>query len=151
MFDVLVYLFENYYEANIHPDLDTLEQELTAAGFEEADISSAFDWYRTLEEMTLHSAEHLTEPGVIRIYAEQENQKIHLDGLGFMLFLEQAGVIDAAQRELVVDRAMALQDREVSLDQIKWIMLMTLWKQNKASDYLFIEDVVLGDIQSTLH
>lgn len=151
MFDVLVYLFENYYEANINPDYTTLEQELSAAGFEEADISSAFDWYQTLEEMTLNAGESHAANGTVRIYVEEENRKIHSAGLGFMLFLEQAGVIDAAQRELVIDRAMALEDNEVSLDQIKWIMLMTLWKQDKASDYLFIEDVVLSDTRPTIH
>ena len=34
MFDVLVYLFENYYQADAYPDHDTLSRKLHAAGFE---------------------------------------------------------------------------------------------------------------------
>ena len=32
MFDILVYLFENYFEAEIHPDHGKLARELSAAG-----------------------------------------------------------------------------------------------------------------------
>lgn len=38
MFDILVYLFENYYQTDAYPDQDTLERKLHAAGFENDDI-----------------------------------------------------------------------------------------------------------------
>ena len=41
MFDVLVYLFENYYQTETYPDQDTLERKLHAAGFGNDDIQ---DW-----------------------------------------------------------------------------------------------------------
>jgi len=154
MFEVLVYLFENYFEANIRPDQDTLARELFAAGFDENDINRAFDWFSTLEEMTRHSGAS-AHPGQdsLRIYAEAETAKINLESMSFLMFLEQAGVIDAAQRELVIDRAMALPEAKVTLDQIKWIMLMTLWNQGKTGDYLFVEDAIFGDSDNrpTLH
>ena len=37
MFDVLVCLFENYYQTETYPDQDTLERKLHAAGFENDD------------------------------------------------------------------------------------------------------------------
>ncbi|MBU3736249.1 MAG: DUF494 domain-containing protein [Methylobacterium sp.] len=152
MFEVLVYLFENYFEADIRPDQHTLARELFAAGFEEDDISRAFDWFSTLEEMTRHAGENTAAGnGTLRIYADNESRKIGNDSKGFLMFLEQAGVIDAPQRELVIDRAMALPDATVSLDQTKWIMLMTLWNQGKAGDYLFVEDAIFSDSRPTLH
>lgn len=152
MFEVLVYLFENYIEADIHPDQSTLEAELSAAGFDEGDISRAFDWFHTLEEMTERSiTTGDPAPDSLRIYAEAEAKHLGSEGRGFLLFLEQAGVIDAWQRELVIDRAMALAQGEVSLEQLKWIMLMTLWTQDKESDYLFIEDAVFSDSRPTQH
>jgi uncharacterized protein Smg (DUF494 family) len=39
MFEVLVYMFENYVEANVQPDHNTLAQELFEAGFDSSDIS----------------------------------------------------------------------------------------------------------------
>lgn len=151
MFEVLVYLFENYFEANIHPDQHTLARELSAAGFEDADINGAFDWFSTLEEMSQQS---MTSQGVgqdgLRIYSDVETKKINNESQGFLLFLEQAGVIDAAQRELVIDRAMALPNA-ISLEETKWIVLMALWNQGKAGDYLFVEDALFSDTRPTLH
>ena len=51
MFDILVYLFENYFEADLHPDQGTLEQELSAAGFDSTEINLAFDWLNGLETL----------------------------------------------------------------------------------------------------
>ena len=91
------------------------------------------------------------EPAGFRIYAEQESLKISAESRSFLMFLEQAGVMQGSQRELVIDRAMALPDSTVTLDKIKWIVLMSLWNQNKANDYLFIADAILGDEHPTLH
>lgn len=151
MFEVLVYLFENYFEANIHPDQNTLAKELSAAGFEDADIHGAFDWFNTLEEMSQTETQTgLAASGRLRIYSEIETKKISSESLGFLMFLEQAGVLTPAQRELVVDRAMALPEA-ISLEETKWIVLMALWNQGKAGDYLFVEDALFSDTRPTLH
>lgn len=152
MFEVLVYLFENYFEANIRPDQGTLERELSAAGFDQEDIERAFDWFGALENMTRETETRATrEPVGFRIYAEQESKKISADSRSFLMFLEQAGVMQPSQRELVIDRAMALPDNPVTLEKIKWIVLMSLWNQNKANDYLFIADAIFSDEHPTLH
>lgn len=148
MFEVLVYLFENYFEANIHPDQHTLAKELSAAGFEDADINGAFDWFEALEAMSQQA--NIASSGVLRIYSEIETKKISSDSLGFLMFLEQAGVLNPAQRELVIDRAMALPEA-ISLEETKWIVLMALWNQGKAGDYLFVEDALFSDTRPTLH
>ena len=151
MFEVLVYLFENYFEANIHPDQHTLAKELSAAGFEDADINGAFDWFDALEAMSQQETQaNIASPGILRIYSEIETKKISSESLGFLMFLEQAGVLNPAQRELVIDRAMALPEA-ISLEEIKWIVLMALWNQGKAGDYLFVEDALFSDTRPTLH
>lgn len=148
MFEVLVYLFENYFEANIHPDQHTLAKELSAAGFEDADIHGAFDWFDALEAMSQQA--NIASSGVLRIYSESETKKISSESLGFLMFLEQAGVLNPAQRELVIDRAMALPEA-ISLEETKWIVLMAFWNQGKAGDYLFVEDALFSDTRPTLH
>jgi len=151
MFEVLVYLFENYFEANIHPDQHTLAKELSAAGFEDADINGAFDWFDALEAMSQQDTQaNIASPGILRIYSEIESKKISSESLGFLMFLEQAGVLNPAQRELVIDRAMALPEA-ISLEETKWIVLMALWNQGKAGDYLFVEDALFSDTRPTLH
>lgn len=153
MFEILVYLFENYFEANIRPDQTTLARELYAAGFEEGDIHRAFDWFTAFEAMTREADAIGMTPRTtgFRVFAETESSKIDSAALSFLLFLEQAGVMDAGERELVIDRAMALPDSEVSLNQIKWIVLMSMWNQGKVNDYLFVEDALFNDARMTLH
>lgn len=150
MFEVLVYMFENYFESDIHPDHDTLSKELFAAGFDQADINGAFDWYSALEAMADADASRAAHDG-FRIYSEAEITKINTDSLSFMTFLEQAKVLTSAQRELVIDRAMALPQPEIGLDEVRWITLMVLWNQDQASDYLFVEDAMFNDNRPTLH
>jgi Smg protein len=152
MFEVLVYMFENYFEANIRPDQSTLANELFAAGFEEVDINGAFDWFSTLEEMSCQSASATATHSMgMRIYGDAEIKKISAESLSFIMFLEQAKVLDSAQRELIIDRAMALSEPEISIDEVRWIVLMALWNQGKANDYLFVEDAMFGESRPTVH
>ncbi|HEX5538841.1 MAG TPA: DUF494 domain-containing protein [Methylophilaceae bacterium] len=150
MFEVLVYMFENYFEANIRPDHNTLARELFAAGFDQEDINGAFDWFSALEEMT-EEVENGDHGLSMRIYTDAESQKISSESLSFMMFLEQANILNAAQRELVIDRSMALPQPEVGIEETRWIVLMALWNQGKANDYLFVEDAVFGEDQPQLH
>ena len=93
---------------------------------------------------------NIASSGMLRIYNDIETKKISSESLGFLMFLEQAGVLNPAQRELVIDRAMALPEA-ISLEETKWIVLMALWNQGKAGDYLFVEDALFSDTRPTLH
>lgn len=152
MFEVLLYLFENYFESDLKPDKNTLARELSVAGFEDVDIGRAFDWYSALQEMNLQSSGlAAADRAGYRIFTDAESEKIRNDSRSFILFLEQTGVLNPAQRELVIDRAMALPQAEVTLEEIKWIVLIALWSQGKAREYLFIEDVIFSEQRPTMH
>ena len=49
MFDILVYLFENYFDSGSYPDSATLTRKLTMAGFADEDITETLDWLSELE------------------------------------------------------------------------------------------------------
>lgn len=152
MFELLVYLFENYIETDIRADEKTLTRELAAAGFESEDISRAFSWFSGLAELADQAgAEAAADKAAYRIFTSEETKKIGQDSRSFLLFLEQAAVLNALEREVVIDRLMALPDAEVGLDQAKWIALMVLWRHGKARDYLFVEDALFNDGHPTIH
>ena len=44
MFDVLVYLYENYWRPDACPDHDQLTRKLSAVGFEQDEIQEALSW-----------------------------------------------------------------------------------------------------------
>ena len=152
MFELLVYLFENYIETDVRADENTLTRELSAAGFETDDISRAFNWVSGLAELADQAGEDAaTDQAAYRIYTLDESKKIGQDSRGFLLFLEQARVLNALEREVVIDRVMALPEQEVTLEQCKWIALMVLWRHGKARDYLFVEDALFSDSRPTIH
>lgn len=87
----------------------------------------------------------------MRCYATAELEKVNTESRGLLTFLESSGVINPLQREWVLDRLMALSEAEVSLEQVKWIVLMVLWKQGHVDESLFLEDLLLDEGEATLH
>lgn len=152
MFDILVYLFENYVEMNAYPDETTLTRELSAAGFDRNEISQAITWFHGLENLANASySENLAVSNATRCYSEQEIQRIGAEGIGLLAFLENSGVLNPVQREWVLDRISAVDEAELTLEQVKWIVLFVLWNHNEPQQFFFIEDLLFGDGQPTLH
>ena len=51
----------------------------------------------------------------------------------------------------MIDRILALNDRDVNIEQVKWTVLIVLWSQGQAEDYLFMEDLLFGDSTPQMH
>ncbi|MFN4063047.1 DUF494 family protein [Azoarcus communis] len=146
MFDVLVYLFESYIHADACPETDQLARKLSAAGFEDEEINEALDWLaglRRVSESTLPCIPPAA--GSMRIYADEEIAHLSQACRGFIAFLESAGVVDTAQRELIIERAMALDGFAVTLNRLKVIVLMVLWQQEQPVDSLIIDELLSID------
>jgi Smg protein len=91
-----------------------------------------------------------------RIFTDDELKKITGESLGFILFLFQAKILNTAQRELVLELAMNLPQPIISIEEMRWIVLMTTWGASKSGpdktkEYLFIEDALLNKQKPTLH
>jgi Smg protein len=155
VFDVLIYLFENYYqniEDDEEPDRDTLQRDLQMAGFQRRDILKAFDWLESLNQISQQCNDFPLPSQSLRLYDENEMELLNLECRGFLLFLEQSGVIDGAMREIIIDRVAALALEDLDLDQLKWIVLMLLFNlpgQEAALDLL--EDLVLDEKVVQIH
>ena len=151
--DVLLFLFENYFydDPDAVRDRDSLQAGLIQAGFSPTEISKAFDW---LEELA-NQRPTLSEPranGPVRVFVEAEVDRLDRECLGFLMSLEQHGVLDADQRELVIDRAMALDQDEVDLDDLKWVVLMVLFNQPGAeAAFAWMESQMFGDDPEPVH
>lgn len=143
MFEILVYLFENYYQGEPCPDPDTLARKLTDAGFGDDDITDALDWLKHLsrpnDEPYLEAFELCD---AFRAHTRAEMAKLSTEARGFIAFLESAGVLTAPLRELVIDRAMALPADTVELDKLKVIVLMVLWARRGDVDTLILEELL---------
>lgn len=153
MVDVLIYLYEKYMDGESQPPMDqsALEDELSEAGFSNPEIEKALRWLDELAAGAEHQfREH--KVGSIRIYMPDEIVKLDVEARGFLLFLENNAILDPASRELVVERALAIDDRTVSVEELKWVVLLVLMNRPGREDaFTQMEDLVYNDTPQYLH
>lgn len=143
---VLVYLFRNYFlsEPEAVHDRDSLQSELIEAGFEALQIGKAFDWLADLQDETQPACRVLPSRPV-RIYASEELDLLDASCRGFLMALEQRGVLDADARERVLERALALEQSPVDLHDLKWVVLLVLYNTpDREAGYAWMESELLG-------
>ena len=145
MFDILVYLYETYYRPDACPAPEALARKLSAVGFDDVEITEALDWLNGLTEMVSEEMVDTAASTGTRFYARQEMDDLGSSAVGFITFLECAGVLGPAQREIVIERALALDESPVTLGKLKIIVLMLLWSQGKEPDALMFDDLFGAD------
>ncbi len=170
MFEVLVYVYENYWQGDACPEPRQLGRKLSAAGFEPEEIEAALIWLGGLQVAargsrglassvdaskdtpkmappTLTTSEIAGMPALpqspdsLRVYSVAEQDHLGAESLGFVSFLESAGVLPPHMREIVMDRAMAAPGEPLSLDDLKIIVLMVYWSVGAEPDALVLDEL----------
>jgi Smg protein len=142
MYDILVFLFENCQQAELAYDRERVAKKLSAAGFEDSDISEALHWLAGMALVPRGVREPLPDArSSFRAYAPRELAKLDAQCRGFLLTLEHSGILSAETRELVIERALAASGEALSLDQLKLVVLMVLWNQQTPTSRLVAEDL----------
>lgn len=155
MFDVLVFVYENYYTGATCPEPAHLERKLSAVGFESDEIDEAMTWLKGLDTAA-HPAPlepWLLQPNPysVRIYTYAEQSRLGMQCLGFISFMESSGALHAHMREVVIDRAMATTGAPVSLDDLKVIILMVYWRFGEEPDALVLDELCEDSSGRTVH
>lgn len=145
MFDILVYVFENYLPGAC-PAPEALARKLSAVGFQDDAIFEALQWLAGLEQAQEEAGfRQLPATGSQRFYDEEEMRVLPSDCRGFLAFLEAEGAIDAVAREMIVERAMAVDTADgpaMTLAKFKVIVLMVMWRRELSLDNLAFEDLL---------
>lgn len=156
---MLVFVYENYWRGDACPEAAHLERKLNAVGFDAEEIEDALTW---LNELNL-AARSLQQPvpgafasssapllpsrlsppssNSMRVYSIAEQDHLGAHGLGFVSFLENAGVLPAHMREIVIERAMAAPADPLPLDDLKIIILMVYWSLGEEPDALVLDEL----------
>ena len=142
MYDVLVYVFENCQQAEVAHDSDRVAKKLSAAGFEDADISEALHWLAGVLCAPQPGPGELPDAQrTFRAFAPRELAKLDAECRGFLLTLEHSGILNPVTRELVMERSLAASGDALTLEQLKLIVLMVLWNQQTPTSRLVAEDL----------
>ena len=153
MFDVLVYLYENYWRPDACPEPNQLTRKLSAVGFDSDEIQEALHWLDGLAQ-TAQACGELSKSqrsDSMRVYSDGERDTLGEDAIGFIAFLESAGVLPAPMREMVIDRAMAAGARSIELDDLKVIVLMVFWSLGEEPDTLILDELFVAPEERVVH
>lgn len=148
MVDVLIYLYENYMDGESQPPTEQgkLEEELAQAGFTNGEVEKALRW---LDELAMgvetpqfqgHSVKS------IRVYTDTECDRLDREARGLLLFLEHNGILDPISRELVIERVLAIENLSVSVEELKWVVLLVLMNRpGREAAFIQMEDMVYNE------
>ena len=150
MFDVLVYLYENYWRPDACPQHEQLARKLTAVGFESDEIEEALSW---LDGLANAAQSHVGQQTVqsMRVYSPAEQEHLGEHCIGFVNFLESAGVLPPPMREMVIDRATAIPGAPVDLEDLKIIVLMVFWSLGEEPDALILDELFVAPEERLIH
>jgi Smg protein len=129
--DILIYVFDRYMLAELEtvPEREELAQDLTDAGFPGDQVERALDWLADLAGERDRPDLDAARPSAMRIFTEEELSRLPVDCRGYLLALERSGILSSQQREIVIERLLALDGAELDVDQLKWVVLMVLSSQ----------------------
>jgi Smg protein len=149
--DVLMYLFESYVDSpdEPEPNRNELKRELGRAGFHDREIESALDWLDGLNSTAPGNAPQDT---AFRVFDAVEQERLDAASRGYLLHLEQIGILQPAQREIVIDRLLALDNEEIDVEQTKWVVMMVLFSRPDGQNaFARMEDLVYADDSAWVH
>lgn len=155
MLDVLSYLFDHYLDLDwgVIGDENTLVYELEEAGFPVLEIDKAFDWLGQLVDLDLKNVDFIRYPQQsMRIFTKEEMTKLDMDCISILTTLERAGAIDSVTREIILDRAMALEVEKVSCSHFKRVIGLVMLNRSWTDDVVaWVENLVYTPEHDTLH
>lgn len=172
MFEVLVFVYENYWRGDACPEPEQLGRKLSAHGFDADEIRDALQWLdglslatqglrierapdgeavATIAPRNTPEAALAQSHDAMRIYSQAEQEHLGAECLGFIRFLELSGVLPCGLREIVIDRAMAAPGGPVALDELKIIVLMVHWSTGIEPDALVLDELCETRATQTAH
>jgi Smg protein len=131
--DILIYVFDRYMlvETPAVPQRAHLARDLERAGFARGKVERALDWLTDLafRQERAAPAQAGAQAQGVRVFTDGELMRLSTGCRGLLLTLERAQVLTVQQREIVIERMLALDAEEPDTEQLKWVVLMVLSSQ----------------------
>ncbi len=157
--DILIYVFDRYMLTEVAevPEREHLVRDLERAGFAQANVERALDWLADLAcdrdrpPLPVSVSDAAKGPAV-RVFSDGELARLSTECRGFLVTLERLGILSPQQREIVIERMLALDADELDTEQLKWVVLMVLSSQpGQEVAFEMLEDLVSGGHSNTPH
>jgi Smg protein len=119
-------------------------------GFEQDEIQEALSWLDGLASAAESYAGEQRATS-LRVYSPAEQDMLGEESIGFISFLESAGVLPPPMREMVIDRATAIGAAPLELDDLKIIVLMVFWSLGEEPDALILDELFVAPEERLIH
>jgi len=139
--EILVYIMNEMQGEKAAPNhLEILSRDLLQRGYTENEISSAFSWLyerhqNENEALVRHTGPTL--PGTFRVLHDLERLVISPEGYGYLLQLKHLGILDDAEIEQVIERAMMVGATRLPEEAIKSLVASAMCNLDGMSDGAF--------------
>ena len=130
---ILLYLFQYHVVEGVlqQNDREGLVEELDDVGFNPLEARYAIEWLEGFNQAeTKVEIVASPAPTSIRTFTNTEMLKLDIRVRGFILFLQQNGLLDDIKRELIIERAMSLNTHYVNLHDLYYIVNVVLMNHN---------------------
>jgi len=161
MFEVLAFVYENYWGADSCPEFPTLQRKLNGLGFADHEVIAALVWLEELRHASHQVRQGTSLPdaaentnataagtdlwspsaGAMRCFTDAEQGRLGAQGWGLLTFLIQAGALNPLQLELVLERTLATPASPLDLNDLKLVILMVYWSLGEEPDALVLDEL----------
>jgi Smg protein len=131
---VLIYVYDHYMLADPAdvPERHRMLEDLQRRGFSVSEVVHAMEWLSALvgdQRASPGPDDAESVPAALRVFDDGELARMSADSRAFLMQLDRQQVLSPQQRELVIERALALDVDEVEVEQLKWVVLLVLSSQ----------------------
>jgi Smg protein len=91
-------------------------------------VERALDWLSDLADVR-HRPLLGGRAKALRVYTESELLRLSTECRNDLLQLERLDILSAEQREVVIERLLALDATELDVEHLRWVVLMVLSSQ----------------------
>lgn len=128
--DILIYVFDHYMLADAPevPERDDLARDLERAGFTQSNVERALDWLADLADVR-DPPSLGAGAKALRVFSDGELVRLSVACRNDLLQLERLGILSPEQREIVIERLLALDAADLEVEHLRWVVLMVLSSQ----------------------
>jgi Smg protein len=131
---VLIYVYDHYMLADPSdvPERHRMLEDLQRRGFSVSEVVHAMEWLSALvgdQRASPGPTEAESARTALRVFDDGELSRLSADSRAFLMLLDRQHVLTPQQRELVIERALALDVDEVEVEPLKWVVLLVLSSQ----------------------
>jgi Smg protein len=135
VFDILIELIESYGSSSLNSEesLQACIKALENVGLKQNELEQALHWLSLLE--TSEKEAPVKPYNGTRMFHPAESKKLDHTSKAFLHELEGQGIINKLDLERIMNCVVELEAKELSLAQLKWIVIMILYSHTKNQAY----------------